>query len=273
MTSANVEAGTEQRKLNRRDLMKVFWRYSTTFQACENFEREQSFDFLYTILPVLRKLYPDKKQLSERMVAHNSGYFNSNPVMMGPIVGLTVAMEEQGADEDAIQALKVGLMGPLAGIGDSLLLVLYATIVYSIGAQFAQQGSIAGPLMVIPLIFIPFWSIRYWSMMAGYSQGVRAVEQLKGSLAQITEMATIVGLTVIGGMAASVVSASTPLKIAIDKTSIQVQQILDQILPSLLPVAVVALAYYLLQGRKWKPTSVLLVLFVLGLGLHLIKFL
>lgn len=234
------------------------------FQACENFEREQAYDFLYCILPTLKSTYKDNpEELKKRMKANNN-FFNCNPVVTGPIIGITCAMEENKVDEDTIQSVKVGLMGPLAGIGDTLIYTLYISILFSIGATFAYQGSILGPLMVIPFTFIPLYLCRYYGTLYTYRKGIESMDLIMEKLNVITNVAMKFGCIIVGAMTVFLVSASTPISIAVGKSTISVQDKLNSILPNLIPVLVVLGCYTLLTKYKFTPLKVLLVLIVVG---------
>lgn len=248
-------------------IKKSAWRLITQFQACENYEREQAYDYLYCMLPTLEATYGnDPEELKKRLKANNE-FFNCNPILTGPIVGITCAMEENRVDEETIQSVKVGLMGPLAGIGDTLVLTLYASIVFSIGASFAAEGSVMGPLLVIPFMLIPLMLARYFGTVTAYRKGMEAIDAITGALDRITSVSQKFGCVVIGAMAVLLVSASTPLEIAVGDGSIVVQDLLDTILPSLLPVGFVAVCYVLLTKAKWSPIKVLLFLLVVGFTL------
>ncbi|MCZ7552898.1 MAG: PTS system mannose/fructose/sorbose family transporter subunit IID [Anaerolineales bacterium] len=188
------------------------------------------------------------------------------------IIGAHAALEESGASLETTEGLKVGLMGPLAGVGDTVVWALYNSIIFSIGAGLALQGSILGPILVILLVFFPYLAVRYWQFFWAYRQGEKLITAFgSGAIARITEAATIIGLIVIGGFAPSIVGVKTPLTITtsamvngeevVNKVVIQDQ--LDAIVPYLLPVLAVGLAYWLLK-RGWSPTRVILVLVIVG---------
>ena len=110
-------------KIQKSDIKKVFWRFQL-YGGSWNFERMQNVGFLYSIKPVLKRLYANKskEEMSTAMKRHME-FFNTNPTMAAPIIGVTSALEEAGGNEsgDATTAVKVGLMGPLAGLGDSII--------------------------------------------------------------------------------------------------------------------------------------------------------
>ena len=262
-----------ERKLTRADLLKSFWRYFWTFQFGWNYERMQSVSYCFAMLPILRKTRPDPEEFKEAFIS-NLNFFNTNPVVGAPLImGGHAALEEAGASLDTIEGFKVGLMGPLAGVGDSLVWALYNSIVFSIGSVMALRGSILGPILTFLLVFFPYLGVRYWQFFWAYRQGTELVGRLSGgALRRLTEAATLVGLIVIGGFAPSIVSLTTPLKWEREvevrgemvTQTIQVQEQLDAILPYMLPLAVTALAYWLLKKKGWSPVQVIALLVVIG---------
>ena len=268
-----MATATVEKKLTRSDLMKAFWRYFWLFQCGWNYERMQSVGYCYTMIPILKKLHPDPEDFKEAFLT-NLNFFNTNPVVGAPlIIGAHIALEEAGAPYETTEGLKVGLMGPLAGVGDTLVWALYNSIVFSIGASLALGGSVLGPILVLLLVSFPYLAVRYWQFTWAYKQGTNLIASLGGGIiAKVTEFATIVGLVVIGGFAPSIVRLTVAWTPTITSTTaggetvtttINIQQQLDAILPYMLPVLVTALAYFLLK-RGWSPVAVLGVLFVIG---------
>ena len=262
-------AGT---KLSRSDLTRTFWRFIFFNQMGWNYERMQSVGYCYSILPVLQKTHPDPEDFKEAFIT-NLNFFNTNPVVGFPLIlGAHVALEEAGASLETTEGLKVGLMGPLAGVGDTLVWALYNSIILSIGSVMALDGNILGPILALLLVFFPYLAVRYWQFFWAYNQGTGLISQLgSGAIMRITELATIVGLIVIGGFAPSIVRLTTALEWSRDvevrgemtTQVINVQQQLDAILPYMLPVIVVWAAYALLK-RGWSPIRVIGVLLVVG---------
>lgn len=77
-------------------------------------------------------------------------FFNTTPAVCGPVIGVTAAMEEARAngaeiDDGTINGIKVGLMGPLAGVGDPLVWGTLRPITAALGASLALSGNILGP--------------------------------------------------------------------------------------------------------------------------------
>lgn len=270
--AVETAAAGDTAKVNRKDLWQSFWRLVFASQLGWNYERMQSVGYCYSILPILKKTHPDPEDFKEAFIT-NLNFFNTNPVVGFPfILGAHAALEEAGASLDTTEGLKVGLMGPLAGVGDTLVWALYNSIIFSIGAGMALQGNILGPLLVVLLVFFPYNLVRYWQFFGAYRQGVNILTSYgAGAIARLTELATIVGLIVVGGFAPSIINVKTPLTLTNSAvvngepvtTTVAVQQQLDAILPYMLPILTLGLAYWLLK-RGWSPVRVILVLVILG---------
>lgn len=261
-----------ERKLTRSDLMKSFWRTVLAFQFGWNYERMQSVGYAFSIMPILKRLHPDPEDFKEAFIT-NLNFFNTNPVVGAPlIVGAHAALEEAGASYDSTEGLKVGLMGPLAGVGDTVVWALYNSIIFTIGGSMALNGNAFGPIFVMLMVFFPYMAVRYWQYFWAYKQGTNLMASLgSGGIARITELATIVGLIVVGGFAPSIVKLATPLELSKTAvvegqevaTVVNVQAQLDSILPFMLPVLITGISYALLK-RGWKPIYVILMLIVIG---------
>ena len=260
-------------KIEKADLLKSFWRFILAFQFGWNYERMQSVGYCFAMLPILKKTHPDPEDFKEAFIA-NLNFFNTNPVIGAPlIIGAHIALEEAGASLDTTEGFKVGLMGPMAGIGDTVVWALYNSIIFSLGSIMALSGNVFGPILVILLVFFPYMAVRYWQFMWAYEQGTNLLSSLgSGALAKITEFATIVGLIVVGGFAPSIVSLSTPLEFSKDieiggeivTQVVGIQAQLDAIMPYLLPTLITLLAYWLLKKKNWSPIQVIYLLIAVG---------
>ena len=180
--------------------------------------------------------------------------FNTTPHVVTAITGVNAALEKEASqnpdfDVNSINNIKVGLMGPFAGIGDSFFWGTFRIIAAAIGISLAQQGSPFGFILFLLLFNIPHFIIKYYLTVAGYRFGTDIMKNAKesGILQTISKGATIVGLMVIGGMSASMVSLTTPLQITLGETAFTIQSYLDQIFPLLLPFGYVLAMYGLLK--------------------------
>jgi mannose/fructose/N-acetylgalactosamine-specific phosphotransferase system component IID len=268
--------------LDRSVVNRAMWRHLITLQWSWNYERMQALGYLYSMLPVINAVYKTREERIAAMKRHLV-FYNTNPqIGSPPIFGATVALEAQKEGE-VVDSLKVGLMGPLAGIGDTIQAILYRPIVAVIAASLALAGNILGPILMFlsgilwTVLMIPLFRL-------GYRQGINVTREVteSGRLARITELATTMGMVVIGGFIPSIMSSvQTPLKFTRTVTVsgqthtqvVALQSVLDQIVPYLLPVLFVALAYWLLRGLRLSAVWTLIILAVLAFVLSLIGFL
>jgi mannose/fructose/N-acetylgalactosamine-specific phosphotransferase system component IID len=262
-------------KLDRSDLVAAFWRYFWSFQISWNYERMQALGFAYAMEPVLRKLFPNREDYTKALQRHLV-FFNTNPVIGAPlIIGSAIAMEEAGAPASA-EGVKVALMGPLAGVGDTLVWALYNSIIFTIGAGLALQQNILGPIFVIVMVALPYTAVRWWQFFWAYDQGKALANRLaSGALERVTDGAMVLGMIVFGGFIPSVVHlvitdklTYTQQVVVSGKTVTQkvpIQAQLDAILPFMLPVALTAVVYFLLRRYNLNPLWVIALVGVFGL--------
>lgn len=257
--------------LTKKDVQKAFWRWTFFSHSNYNYERMQSSGFLFAMSPVLRKIYPEKKDLEEAMKRHLE-FFNTEPHFGGIIGGITIAMEEQkslGApiSGTSINSIKTGLMGPLAGVGDTLWQGTIVPIMLSLAISLSTGGNLFGPLFYIVGMFAIMWTIAYQLWMRGYYTGRDGVQNiLQGNqLKKVMQIAQMMGGIVIGALTVTYVTLSTPLKIHLTNSTLKVQSgILDKLFLGLLPIAITLLTYYLISKRKLKSTTVLFILILIS---------
>ncbi len=260
-------------RLDRSDLRAAFWRYFWSFQISWNYERMQALGFAYAMEPVLRKLFPNDEEYEAALQRHLV-FFNTNPVVGAPLIlGSAIAMEEVGAPASA-EGVKIALMGPLAGVGDTIIWALYNSIIFTIGASMALQQNILGPIFVIVMVAVPYTLVRWWQFFWAYDQGKALATSLaSGMLERVTEGATILGLIVFGGFIPSIVHlvtlATYSQAVTVEGKSVTqtvgIQAQLDAILPFLLPVALTGIIYWALKRFNLNPLWAIAALFVLGL--------
>jgi fructoselysine/glucoselysine PTS system EIID component len=263
---------TSEKKVTKKELRQVFWR-SFALQGAFNYERMQSLGYAYTMIPVIKKLYHNHDDQVQALNRHLE-IFNTTPAVGPTIMGISAAMEEQNAndpdfDSNSINAVKASLMGPLAGIGDSLFWGTFRVIAAGIGISLATQGNIFGPILFLILYNIPHLFLRIAGLKFGYQVGVNSLERIQkeGLMEKIMAMTTTVGLIVVGGMVATMLSVKTPLKFDINGAKVVVQDILNQILPNMLPL-LVTFAVFALMKKKVSITKLTLGIIVAGVLIH-----
>jgi len=260
----------EDKVLTSRDITKLGFR-SSFLQASFNYERMQGGGFLVSQLPCLKKIYKDdKKGLSEAMT-DNLEFMNTHPNLAGFLEGILVSLEEKKADRNVIRGIKDGLFGPLAGIGDAFFWFTLLPIMAGICSSLAMEGSVTGPIIFF-LVYFAIWLSRVPMTHLGYNLGTNAVEKLRENTETISKAATILGVTVVGGLVASYVSINLLPKIVINaQKTVSIQtDFIDKIFPNLLPAAYVWLMYYLLKNKKLSPIVLICITFAIAIGGSLI---
>lgn len=254
--------------LDRKTINKVFVRNLFGLQWGWNYEKMQGLGYAWVMMPALKRIYKDDPQGMKTALAMQLGYFNTAQAMSHLIVGADMALEEElGAESESVVAsLKTGLMGPFAGVGDTLFIAIYRAVVFSIASYIALEGNVIG--LIIPIIAcLATILLRYKFTMIGYQQGRKIATGFADQIAPITEAAAILGLTVVGGLIASVISYKIDLTFQMGDVSLVLQDMLDKIMPCLIPLSIVMFSYWLLGKKKMNSTRLIFVLIALGMVL------
>lgn len=263
--SKKIKATKEEKKLYKEIFLNSF-----LLEASYNYERQQSLGFAIGMWPAIKRFYKTKEQRAEALVRHLA-IFNTTPHIVTTITGVATAMEEQASQDEnfdvgTINNVKVGLMGPLAGIGDSFFWGTIRIIAVGIGLSLAKDGNILGPLLFLLLFNVPHLLVRYYGGVLGYKLGTNLLNTASdsGIMNKISKGATVVGLMVIGGMSAAMVNLKTSLAFDIGGTSFQLQDYLNQIFPLLLPLLYTIFMFWLLK-KGYKSTTLLLITIAVGI--------
>ena len=260
-----------EKVITKKDLHVMVWK-SLLLQASFNYERMQACGWLYGMQPALKKIHKSKKDLSRAMKDHLE-FFNTPPFLVTFIMGLVTAMEENKEDRNTIRAIKVATMGPLGGIGDALFWLTALPICGGIGASLASKGNMAGPIIFLIAFNVLQFALRFGLMNYGYNTGVKAITNLKEQTKKISHAASIVGLTVVGGLIASMVKLQTTWVVTAGEATLEIQKgLLDQIMPNLLPLLYTLLMYKLLKKGK-SPIMLIILTVIFGLIGRMIGFL
>lgn len=262
----------ESVKLERKDLLKVFWRMQF-YQISWNYERMQNLCYCYSIIPILKKLYKTKDSLSEALKRHME-YFNTHQFTVPIILGINAAMEEVKANEgkidgEVITGLKVALMGPLAGLGDPIFWGILRPMTAAIGAGIGLSGNVLGPVIFFVIINAIRLVMRYYGLMIPYYQGINMITSIKDVMPKIMKTVTVLAYTVMGGLVARWTAINVPIQLYSYRTGgklviVTVQQQLDAIMPNLLPLLLTFFIYWLLR-RKVSPIICIIGLMLLGI--------
>lgn len=259
--------------LNKK-LREIFWG-AWFMQTNWNYERQMNTAYMYGMSKCIDRLYPNEDEIDKRKEAYKRHleFFNITPQCAALTLGISQAMEEEYAanpktfDPRVINAVKVALMGPLSGIGDSLFQGTIRIIAMSIGISLAQQGNILGPILAILISFGTSAPITYYLGKIGYTRGQEFVRQMASSniMERIMFICSIAGLFVIGGMSATLANLKTPITFG---EAFVLQNVLDGIMPKILPLTMTWLMYWVVKSGKIKPMWLIIGCFVLGILLR-----
>ena len=291
--------------LSKKDRMDVCWRHQF-LQGSWNYERMQNGGWCYSIIPAIKKLYKTEEDRAAALKRHLE-FYNTHPYVSAPVMGVTLALEEERAngmpvDDQTVQGVKVGMMGPLAGVGDPVFWFTVRPILGALGASLALSGSIVGPLLFFVVWNIIRIAFLWYTQEFGYKVGTSIAKDMSGGLlGKVTEGASILGMFIIGALVQRWVSISfTPVVSQVTQSKgayiewdklpkgaagikealsqynslggnglnqvkvTTLQQNLDQLIPGLAALLLTLLCCYLLK-KKVSPIVIIIALFIVGI--------
>lgn len=255
-------------KLDKKDLNKLFLR-TIPMEASFNYERMMSLAFGYSMTDVVTKLYPNKEDRIAASKRHLE-FFNCTSATSPIVAGAVAALEEKNAsdsnfDVEAINSVKISLMGPLSGIGDSIFWGSLKVIATGIGVSLTVKGSIMGPILFLLIYNIPNFLLRFYGVRWGYRLGNSLSENIDSSrVSNVTFIMNVLGVVVIGGMVASMVSVNIPLVIGSAADGDTIQSFVDSFMPAILPLIATFYIKYLLK-KDVKVSYILLGIVILSI--------
>jgi mannose/fructose/N-acetylgalactosamine-specific phosphotransferase system component IID len=255
--------------LTKKELLQIWLRWGFTHLSSMSYEKIQGHAWAWSYIPFVQKYYKNNPDAARRLLLRHSQFYNTEPQTGQLINGIVASLEEQIAlgkkvPEEMPTNIKTSLMGPIAGIGDSLIQGIIVPILLSIAMGLATGGHALGPVFYIIAYGIIGPTISYLSFKSGYKLGVRAIDTIIGENAKrITDAFNVVGIMVVGGLAASLIVLKTPLDIPMGDTSQSLKKILNGIFPQILPLSMVLLSWWLISSKQMSPTKVILILTVI----------
>lgn len=270
--SLENESQQPKKELSKKDVTRSFWRWTFFSHANYNYERLEATGLVHSLSPIIKKLYADDPQEYQNALKRHMAFFNTEPHFGGIICGMVIAMEEDRANgapitDDAINGIKTGLMGPFAGIGDTLWQGTLTPILLAFGVSLGAEGNLMGPVVYGLLMFGIMFSLAYFVWMQGYKMGKAGIEKILSSniLQYLITGASAMGAIVLGALTANFVSVSSPFVIKVGAVKLGLQEdILDKLFKGILPLGITLLTLYLLKNRKMKSTRVMLLLVAIG---------
>jgi len=260
----NYQDLTPSAPLDKKTLNKMVWR-SVFLQASFNFERMQAAGWLYGILPGLTKIHKNKADLAASM-SHNLEFFNTHPFLVNLVMGIVLSLEQNKADIPTIRAVRVAAMGPLGGIGDALFWFTLVPVAAGITSNMAINGSVIAPFLFLLIFNLVQFAVRYFLMHWSYKMGTEAIGALTANAKEFTRAASILGVFIVGSLT-SLFGGGTRLNIIIPngEAQIDIQHILDGILPTMIPLALTLLMYFLMKRFKWTPLRCIFLILAIGI--------
>lgn len=255
-----------EKKISQAALKKSFRNWAYGNLTCFSQEHMQTFGYLAAMLPVVDELYDNDEDKVNSLRTYTT-FFNTEPQIGTLVVGLTAGLEEARAngeplDDETINGIRAGLMGPLAGLGDSIIVGTFIPILLGIALGLSTGGSVLGPLFYIVAWNVAMYFGMKYAYNQGYTMGGAAVEALVGpQSAALRSSIVMVGTMVIGAVAATWINITTALQVTFTKDSAFVlQDTLDGIFPKALNFFFVWLCWWLMTKKKISPTVVMLIL-------------
>lgn len=262
------------RLLTKKDIFKAWFNWMWVYLSTQNMERMQAPAVVRTMYTVKDKLYPGNPEAQKDLLQRHMEFFNTEPTWGGLIVGIALAIEEEKAihgdevPDELSSSIKTALMGPCAGLFDSLYQSTFIPIILAIGIGIsAETGSIVGPLVYILL----FWAIvpttSWFLFYNAYKIGLNGVSQIlaSGIKDKIISAANIVGLTVIGAVTASTCNIKSGLQFSYGEMTVNVQNILEGIQPKILVLGGAFLVYWLLAKKRVSVNKIMLLMLIISI--------
>ncbi|CAI3635822.1 PTS system, mannose/fructose/sorbose IID component [Clostridium neonatale] len=272
MMRRRYKMAESNKKISKQALKKSFRNWYYGHLTCFSQEHMQTFGYLCSMLPIIEDLYDTKEEQKEALETYTA-FFNTEPQLGTVVVGITAGLEEARAngddniDGEMINGIRAGLMGPVAGIGDSLVVGTLIPILLGIALGLSTNGSPLGAIFYIVVWNLVITLGMRFLYYKGYELGGKAVEIIVGEKANaIRESVIMLGTIVIGAVAASWISVTTSFKMFNSEGGIiiDLQNVCDGIFPKLLPLLTVIFCWFLMSKKKMSPTKVMLILVVIA---------
>ena len=261
-------------KAEKKLIKSMYWRSFTLYSAVTPAKQGAS-GVSYTMQPFIDRFYQNREADRKAAMVRHMSYFNTNVAMFPFIMGITASMEKENAEKDdfnpeSINAIKTSLIGPLAGIGDSVFWGVLRVIAAGIGVSLAQANNFMAPLIFLLLFNLPVQLVRWQGAKLGYTLGASYISDLyeSGMINVLTKGATIVCLAMVGAMTSNMVSLQLKWNMVLDgKTIMKSQEMLNQIFVGLIPLSITLICFWLLKKKNMSIN--ILIFSIIGLGILL----
>lgn len=255
--------------ITKKDITKMCWRNCLSAHAAFNYETFLSGTLVLSIGPLLEKIYKDEpEKLKAKMSAYLGQFFNTQTTFQLPIFGAIVAVEETKQDNatETATGIKTSLMGPLAGIGDSMFIAMPKAILGALAGYWALEGSAAGIIIALAWGVFMMW-LKFFLGRMGYEKGVDIITKQVSTFSAITDAASTLGIVVVGSMIASTVTVKTPIVFTMGDVTKSLQDTINTLMPAFLPLVTVGLVYWGLGKKHMTLIRMVWLLIILSIGL------
>lgn len=255
-------------KLTAKDFRQINFRSLVFNQWGWNYERMQGSGYLYIMMPQLRKMYGDHTPELKSIMKMQNQFFNTSNFFNTIIQGIDLAIEEKEGVKslETVAGIKAGLMGPFAAIGDSLFAALVPAIMGAIAANMAVNGNALGAFLWMAVDFVIMW-FRWIQLKFAYKQGVNLVTSMQGQLSALTDAATLLGVYVVGALAATMVNTQVIYVAHLGKMAVNFQEQIDMIMPKFIPALIVGGIYWMLGKKHMTSTRAIFIVIIVAVAL------
>ena len=260
-----ADTKTEKKHLTKQDLNQLWYRWQVGWFSSSSYEKLESHGFAWSYIPFAEKYYANDPEGKKRLLTRHSQFYNTEPQIGTLINGIVASLEEDiafGGDvpEELPTTVKTTLMGPIAGLGDSIIQGIIVPTLLSIGMSLASNGSPAGPLFYIVSWLVIGMALSYGMFQYGYRMGLGAIDKIVGEDSmRLMDAVNILGIIVTGTLAAGKVSLATTIQIPYGDTMGALQDTLDGVFPGLLALIVTLLTWWMLNKKGYSATQVLII--------------
>lgn len=253
------------KKLSKSTLRKCWLRWMCGNLCSMSFQWLESLAFADSMAPAIKELYGGDKEKEAEALTRHCAFYNTEPQLGCIVNGIACGLEEEKAngadlDDEVINSIKLGLMGPIAGIGDAMVPGMYLPLLLSIGIGLADGGNVMGPIFYIVTFLTTVLAGTYYLFMKGYQMGTKSVGLIVGEASQrVREAFNLLGAIVVGGVGASYVSINTILQIQTGNSDATVvaNDVINGIFPRLLPLVAIIFCWWLMSRKKMSALKVM----------------
>lgn len=252
----------ELRRISKRTALRAY-----LLQNGYNYGNYEGLAYANIMFPALKRLCKNDEEL-RRELKDSLGYCSVNPNFLPILTSFQIVAFRQGIPAKDTRDIRLALMGPLAGIGDSMVQFCFAPVFSTIGASMAAEGMMAGPAVFLLGMNLILLGLKLFNEALGYRLSMSFTDRLKDMLAPVSQGARMIGSAVIAGLTVECIRIQAAMEFSREgQTVFVLQDFLDTLLPGVLPALFTGFLFYLLRVKKWSIYR--LIGITLGIGICL----